>query len=47
VIFQKIHKIQQFFFKGIEVMISVSENFGGWGVEAKFDDMEALTLLDQ
>jgi hypothetical protein len=27
-----------------EVMIAVSENFGGWGVEAKIDDIKDITI---
>jgi len=27
-----------------EIVIAVSENFGGWGVEAKFDDLTDLSI---
>ena len=30
-----------------EVVIAVSENFGGWGVEAKFDDLTDLAISKQ
>ncbi len=30
-----------------ELWIAVSENFGGWGVLAKFADMEGITLINQ
>jgi hypothetical protein len=29
------------------VVIAVSENFGGWGVEAEFDDLTDLVISGQ
>ncbi|MBS1916720.1 MAG: hypothetical protein JST87_10625 [Bacteroidetes bacterium] len=30
-----------------EVMIAVSEDFGGWGVEAKIDDLKDIRISDE
>jgi hypothetical protein len=29
-----------------ELWLAVTENFGGWGVKAAFDDMDGISLKD-